>query len=149
MLLRRLTRDERGYPSPSITLRTRRTISAYSSGVRSGRGIDLKMATRRSKGESEPLTLGQALAAHVRLIVWCKSCNHRADPDIATQVAQHGSGMPVPDWALLLRCTECGERHADFVVSVRRVNRSDDGAFYLAAQQIGHRHTDLKRSPIV
>jgi hypothetical protein len=49
------------------------------------------MATRRSEGESEPLTLGQALAAHVRLIVWCKSCNHRAEPDVATQFAQHGA----------------------------------------------------------
>ena len=53
------------------------------------------------------MTLAQALAAHVRLIVWCKSCNHRAEPDLATQVAQHGAGMPVPDWARLLRCTEC------------------------------------------
>jgi len=58
------------------------------------------MATQRGKGESEPMTLGQALAAHVRLIAWCKSCNHRAEPDLAIQVAQHGSGMPVPDWAL-------------------------------------------------
>src|SRR5437763_5143816 len=47
------------------------------------------------------MTLGQALAAQVRIIVWCKSCDHRAEPDIATQVAQHGSGMPVPDWARL------------------------------------------------
>jgi hypothetical protein len=75
------------------------------------------MATQRGKGESEPMTLGQALAAHVRLIAWCKSCNHRAEPDLAIQVAQHGSGMPVPDWARLLRCTECGARDADFVVS--------------------------------
>ena len=36
--------------------------------------------------------------------MWCKSCNHRAEPDVAIQVAQHGSGMPVPDWARLLRC---------------------------------------------
>jgi hypothetical protein len=61
------------------------------------------MARNRGKGESEPLTLVQALAAHVRLIVWCKSCAHRAEPDVATQVAQHGSGMSVPDWARLLR----------------------------------------------
>src|SRR5437762_13994687 len=72
------------------------------------------MPTSSRESESEPLTLGQALAAHVRLIVWCKSCNHRAEPDIATQVAQHGSSMPVPDWARLLRCTECGERDGDF-----------------------------------
>jgi len=25
--------------------------------------------------------------------------------------------MPVPGWARLLRCTECGARDADFVVS--------------------------------
>jgi len=75
------------------------------------------METRRGKGESEPITLGQALAAHVRLIVRCKGCGHRADPDVGVQVAQHGSGMPVPDWARLLRCTECGARDADFVVS--------------------------------
>ena len=67
-----------------------------------------------------PMTLGQALAAHVRLIVWCKSCNHRAEPDVATQVAQPGSGTPVPDWARLLRCTECRERDVDFVVSGAR-----------------------------
>jgi hypothetical protein len=55
------------------------------------------MATQRSKGESEPMTVGQALAAHVRLIAWCKSCNHRAEPDLATQVAQHGrSGLGAP-----------------------------------------------------
>jgi hypothetical protein len=58
------------------------------SGARSGRGIGLNMASSRGKGESEPLTLGQALAAQVRIIAWCKSCNHRAEPAIATQVAQ-------------------------------------------------------------
>jgi len=29
---------------------------------------------------------------------------------LADRVAAHGSGMPVPDWARLLRCSECGER---------------------------------------
>ena len=78
------------------------------------------MASSRGKRESERLTLGQALAAQVRLIVWCKSCNHRAEPDIAIQVAPHGSGMPVIDWARLLRCTECGARDADFIVTGER-----------------------------
>jgi hypothetical protein len=73
----------------------------------------------RSSRESEsgPLTLGQARAAQVRLIVWCKSCGHWSEPDTATQVAQHGAEMPVIDWARLLRCTECGVRDADFVVT--------------------------------
>jgi len=30
---------------------------------------------------------------------------HQSEPDVATQVAQHGSGMPVPGWARLLRWT--------------------------------------------
>jgi hypothetical protein len=96
------------------------------------------MPSNPDKGESEPLTLGQALAAHVRLIVWCKSCNHRAEPDVATQVAQHGAEMTVIDWARLLRCTECGERDADFVVSggeavKRRGPAGDGGAPFIAS----------------
>jgi hypothetical protein len=66
------------------------------------------------------LTLGQGLAAKVRLIVWCKSCGHRAEPEVAEQVAQHGSVMTVIDWAARIICTRCGERSADFVVSGAR-----------------------------
>lgn len=76
--------------------------------------------TMRHQGreaESGPLTLGQALAARVRLIVWCKSCGHRVEPDVAELVSWHGSGMTVIDWAHRLRCSTCGERDADFVVS--------------------------------
>jgi hypothetical protein len=65
-------------------------------------------------------TGARRLAAQMRLIVWCKSCNHRDEPDIATQVAQHGSGMTVIDSARLLRCTECSARDADFVVTGER-----------------------------
>ena len=62
-----------------------------------------------------PMTLGQALTAH-------KSYNHRTEPDIATQshTTAPVSGLPVIDWARLLRCTECGVRDADFVVTGER-----------------------------
>ena len=30
-----------------------------------------------------PMTLGSAAAARVRLIVWCKDCGHRVEPDAA------------------------------------------------------------------
>ena len=63
------------------------------------------------------LTLGQAVAAHVRLIVWCKACNHRFEPDVAKLAAEHGAATTVMLWAKRLRCTECGARDADFVVS--------------------------------
>jgi hypothetical protein len=46
------------------------------------------------EGESAPMTLGQALAAKVRLIVWCKACGHRAEPD-AKQVEQNGADTTV------------------------------------------------------
>jgi hypothetical protein len=75
------------------------------------------MPRSRRDREPEPMTLGQAFAAKVRLIVWCKSCGHQAEPDVATQVAQHGATMPVLDWARFLRCSICGEREVDFVVS--------------------------------
>ncbi len=39
------------------------------------------MRRNRSEGESSPMTLGQALAAKVRLIVWCKACQHWAEPE--------------------------------------------------------------------
>jgi hypothetical protein len=40
------------------------------------------MARDRRDQESTPVTLGQALAAQVRLIVWCKGCRHQVEPDI-------------------------------------------------------------------
>jgi hypothetical protein len=78
------------------------------------------MRRKRSDGESTPLTLGQALAAKVRLIVWCKACGRRAEPDVAEQVAHHGSTMTVIDWAARLRCSACGGHDADFVISGAR-----------------------------
>jgi hypothetical protein len=78
------------------------------------------MAIGSGESGSAPMTLGQALAAQVRLIVWGKSCNHRSEPDNAIQVAQHDSGMTVIDWARLLRCIECSARDTDFVVTGER-----------------------------
>jgi hypothetical protein len=63
------------------------------------------------------MTLGSALAAQVRLIVWCKSCWHRAEPDVADQVAGYGEELAVPTWAARLTCSACGGREVDFVVS--------------------------------
>ena|SRR5258707_15235283 len=71
------------------------------------------------------LTLGQATATQVRLIVWCRACQHRFEPDNAELVEQHGAETTVLTWSRRLRCTECGERDADFVVSgARRKLRS-------------------------
>jgi hypothetical protein len=37
------------------------------------------------------MTLGNAAAARVRLIVWCKACGHRAEPDPAEIAQRYGT----------------------------------------------------------
>ena len=69
------------------------------------------------RNESEQSTLGQALAAKVRLMVWCKLCARRTEPSVAELVSWHGSEMTVTDWAKRLQCSACGARDADFGVS--------------------------------
>lgn len=63
------------------------------------------------------MTLGQAPDAKVRLMVWCKGCEHRAEPAVADQVARYGNDTTVIDWASRLRCSACDGREVDFVVS--------------------------------
>ncbi len=67
--------------------------------------------------KERPATLGSTLAAHLSLIVWCKACRHQVEPDVAEQVERYGAGLSLPDWAARLRCSECGSREVDFVVS--------------------------------
>jgi hypothetical protein len=60
------------------------------------------------------MTLGQALAAQAHLIVWCKACQHHAEPAVADQVARYGGDTTVIDWASRLRCSACDGREVDF-----------------------------------
>jgi len=75
------------------------------------------MRRKRSDDESAPMTLGNALATRVHLIVWCKTCQHHAEPEFADQVARYGPELTVIDWASRLRCSACDGREVDFVVS--------------------------------
>ena len=43
---------------------------------------------------SPPMTLGSAAAAQVRLIVWCKACQHQVEPDPAEMAARYGAAQP-------------------------------------------------------
>jgi hypothetical protein len=40
------------------------------------------------------MTLGNAAAAHVRLIVWCLDCRHQIEPDPAEMAEHYGSPIP-------------------------------------------------------
>ena len=64
-----------------------------------------------------PMTLGSAAAAHVRLMVWCKGCGYRAEPDPAEQAARYGAEMTVPDWHERRVCSQCSSREIDMVVT--------------------------------
>jgi Zn finger protein HypA/HybF involved in hydrogenase expression len=63
------------------------------------------------------MTLGNAAAAHVRLIVWCLDCRHQVEPDPAEMAERYGTEMTVPEWHKRLVCSECGSRRDDMVVS--------------------------------
>jgi hypothetical protein len=52
------------------------------------------------------MTLGNAAAACVRLIVWCRACRrHQVEPDPARR---YGPETTVPDWRKRLVCSRCG-----------------------------------------
>ena len=63
------------------------------------------------------MTLGNAAAARVRLIVWCKACGHRVEPDPAEMALRYGADISVPEWRERLLCSECGSRNVDMVVT--------------------------------
>jgi hypothetical protein len=55
-----------------------------------------------------PITLGNAAAARVRLIVWCKACGHRVELHAAEMAGRYGAETAVPDWRERLVCSRCG-----------------------------------------
>jgi Zn finger protein HypA/HybF involved in hydrogenase expression len=63
------------------------------------------------------LPLGNAAAAHVRLIVWCKACGHRVEPDPVEMAERYGAETTVPEWRKRLVCSACGSRNVDMVVT--------------------------------
>jgi hypothetical protein len=63
------------------------------------------------------MTLGAAAAAQVRLIVWCKECQHQVEPDPGEMAARYGAGTSVLDWRARLVCSRCGGREVDMVVT--------------------------------
>jgi hypothetical protein len=67
-----------------------------------------------------PMTLGNAASAKVRLIASCKACGYRAEPNVDALAAALGTNFPVPEWMACPRCSRCGSRDVDAVVSGAR-----------------------------
>jgi hypothetical protein len=59
------------------------------------------------------MTLGNAAAARVRLVVWCLDCRHRVEPDPGEMAERYGAETTVPDWHARLVCSECGSRRVE------------------------------------
>jgi hypothetical protein len=70
-----------------------------------------------SRYSGPPMTLGNAAAARVRLIVWCLDCQHQVEPAPAEMAERYGAEMTVPDWHKRLVCGQCGGRRVEFVGS--------------------------------
>ena len=64
-----------------------------------------------------PMTLGAAAPAQVRLIVWCKACQHQVESDPGEMAARYGAATSVLNWRDRLVCSKCGCCEADFVVT--------------------------------
>jgi hypothetical protein len=64
-----------------------------------------------------PATLGSTAAAQPRIVVWCRDCRHRAEPDPAELARRYGAYTPIPDWHRRLVCSRCGRREVDFVLT--------------------------------
>jgi len=78
---------------------------------------DAPAAKRRKSPPAPPMTLGNAAAAHVCIIVWCKDCRHQVEPDAAEQAQRYGADTSVLDWRERLVCSRCGSRAADMVLT--------------------------------
>ena len=74
--------------------------------------VDLRDQSRRlmKSPPGPPMTLGNAEASRVRLIVWCKACGHQVEPDAAEQARRYGAEPAVPEWRERLACSVCGSR---------------------------------------
>ena len=87
--------------------------------LRRSPNVDLRyQSAKLMKSPPGPrMTLGNAAAARVRLIVWCKACAHQVEPDPAEMARQYGAATSVLDWRDRLLCSSCGSRAVDMVVT--------------------------------
>jgi hypothetical protein len=66
------------------------------------------------------MTLGNAAAARVRLIVWCKDCQHQVEPDPAEMAQRYGAETPCPIGASGWSAPKGGSsRRVDMVARVK------------------------------
>jgi hypothetical protein len=129
----KIIRDDRYHLSPRIrTLKAivakirqepaRPELRRHRSNMRT-RGPPRENAASKRQGKAKlgpPMTLGGAVAAGVRIIVWCRDCSHQVEPDPSDQARRYGETMSVLDWRDRLVCSRCGSRAIDMVLTGAR-----------------------------
>ena len=63
------------------------------------------------------MTLGVAATAGVRLIVWCKECQHQVEPDPNEMATRYDADTSVLHWRERLVCSRSGGRPVDMVLT--------------------------------
>jgi hypothetical protein len=51
------------------------------------------------------MTLGSVAKAGLRLIVWCRGCQHQVEPDPAQLAGRYGGETRILDWHARLVCS--------------------------------------------
>jgi hypothetical protein len=72
------------------------------------------------------MPLGNTAAARVRMIVWCKECQHRVEPDPAEMAARYGVGSPqrvVGAWTLAIKT--CSSSASGLLIIQSTIQPSD------------------------
>jgi hypothetical protein len=64
-----------------------------------------------------PTTLGNAAAAGVRVVVWCRDCGRQVEPDPGEMAERYGAETTIPDRHTRLTGSGCGSRQVEFVVT--------------------------------
>jgi hypothetical protein len=61
------------------------------------------------------MTLGNAAAGHVRLIIWCLDAATKAN--LISPNSRGGASTTVPEWRERATCSRCGRRKVDMAVT--------------------------------
>lgn len=80
---------------------------------------DIGSRRRKSDPTSRRRSAIPAASGH-GLLIWCKDCRHEVKLDqaaITAQAERYGADLILMDWKARLRCSACGSRAVDLVVT--------------------------------
>ena len=96
------------------------------------------------------MTLGNAAAARVRLIVWCLDCRRQVEPDPTEMAQRYGAEKTALAWKDRLTCLHRGSREIETKWRyIRQCHRAGCGRGKSSAPGTANRIASAKSSPVV